>query len=125
MKDHKGDTGGKTGEREEDGGDDVQDGELGGAPVGKGAAGVEDQPKVGQVVAEALRLHLVAPLTHHLVEIVKKASKQSFSTFSAHSIHLATLITPKLQRRIPKHTVRLARLAGLQQDIEHNKRFSF
>ena len=74
MKDHKGDTGGKAGECEEDGGDDVQDGELGGAPVGKGAAGVEDQPKVGQVVAEALRLHLVAPLTHHLVEIVKKAS---------------------------------------------------
>ena len=72
MKDRKGDRGGKTGECEEDSGDDVQDGELGGAPVGKGAAGVEDQPEVGQVVAEALRLHLVAPLTHHLVEKKEK-----------------------------------------------------
>ena len=90
MKDHKGDTGGKTGECEEDSGDDVQDGELGGAPVGKGAAGVEDQPKVGEVVAEALRLHLVAPLTHHLVEkkeekgfLWKEISQSFFCSFNS------------------------------------------
>ena len=67
MKDSEGDDRRKAREGEDDVGDDVQDGELGFAPVGEGSAGVEDQPKVGQVVAHAFRLHLVASLTHHLL----------------------------------------------------------
>ena len=69
LKDCKSQARGEAGEGEDDGGDDVEDGQLGGVPVGQGPAGVEDQPKVGQVVADALCLHLVAPLNHHLVEI--------------------------------------------------------
>ena len=88
MQDSKGDTRGKAREGENDVGDDVQDGELGGAPVGESSARVEDQAKVGQVVAHTLRLHLVAPLTHHL--LVKQASsflhwKVSFDVIFANS----------------------------------------
>ena len=68
LKDCKSQARGEAGEGEDDGGDDVEDGQLGGVPVGQGPAGVEDQPKVGQVVAHALCLHLVAPLNDHLVE---------------------------------------------------------
>ena len=91
MKDHKGDTGGKAGECEEDGGDDIQDGELGGAPVGEGAAGVEDQPKVGQVVADALCLHLVAPLNNHLVEN-KLFLGRFCPNFSPHNQHHSKVV---------------------------------
>ena len=121
MKDCKGDTGGKAGEGEDDVGDDVQDGELCGAPVTQSSACVKDQTKVGQVVAHALRLHLVAPLAHHLWRKIKKQDFQhsSILTFSFPT-HLATLITPKLQRRIPKDTVRKTCLARLQKEKRIN-----
>ena len=99
MEDCKGDDRRKAREGEDGVGDDVQDGELGFAPVGEGSAGVEDQPKVGQVVADALRLHLVAPLTHHL--LAKQASsflhwKVSFDVIFANS-KLLTLQPSSLQ----------------------------
>ena len=68
MKDCKGDTRAKARKGEKDVGDDVQDGELSGAPVGEGSACVKDQAKVGEVVAHTLRLHLIAPIDHHLLK---------------------------------------------------------
>ena len=67
MEDGGGGDGGEAGEGEQNGGEVAEDSQLVGVPVSQGARDVKYEAEVGEVIALALRLHLVTPAADDLI----------------------------------------------------------